>query len=229
MSMPAAKAGQKRIRWKAGKEDELWTYVQTRSAAGISISESLKTFADANGISWLTARWKYYRLKQDRAETIEELEEAPRDEQRNPAQASFSADESFQALSSFLDYAKQLERTDLTSLLSGLASMAKCALEGEQAQNTSSRVRAQYNELLQCVQEYDKRFSQVRQEYEILRSLVEEWLARHSVDRVTTMGDFAKRLKVQVDQFNRVLALAEALPKRRRIEQMELVSETAGQ
>lgn len=225
MSMPAAQTAQKRIRWKAGKEDELWDYVQTRTAAGVSISEALKRFADSNGISWLTARWKYYRLKQDRSATIAELEEVPAPPKTASLETRFRPDDSFEALSSFLSAAARLEGTDLTGLLSGLASMARAALDGEEARGTARAVRTRYNELVQTCQEYEKRFSQVRQEYETLSMLVREWLARHSVDRVTTLGDFAKRLEVQVDQFNRVLALAEALPKRHKIEEMDDLDE----
>lgn len=214
MSMPATQAvSAKRIRWKAGKEDELWNYVQNRTAAGVSISEALKTFADQNGISWLTARWKYYRLRQDRAVTIEELEEATEAAQEtrehNTIQPTMKPDEAFEALSRFLSAASKLECTDLTGLLYGLASMANAALKGEDAQRETAAIRAQYNELQKRMQEYERWLLQVRQEYETLRNTAEHWLSLHSVDRVTTMGEFAKKLQVQVEQLNRVLALAE--------------------
>ena len=89
--------------------------------------------------------------------------------------------------------------------------MAKSALAGEEAERAANVIRAQYNEVVLKLQEYDKRFGQVRQEYDTLAGLVDEWLNMHSVDRVTSMGDFCKKLRVQVDQFNRVLALAENL------------------
>ena len=211
MSVPAIRPMGKRIRWKAGKEDELWNYVQSHVASGVSISEALKTFADSNGISWLTARWKYYRLKQDRTTAIRELEEAP---EKAETPAYTKPDAAFEALSAFLQSASRLEQTDLTGLLMGLASMAKSALGGEDAERTAAAIRQQYNELQVKMQEYDKRFQQVRQEYETLACLVDEWLNLHSVDRVTSMGDFAKKLRVQVDQFNRVLAIAENLAGR---------------
>jgi hypothetical protein len=213
MSIAATQPVAKRIRWKAGKEDELWDYVQSRTASGNSISEALKSFADSNGISWLTARWKYYRLKQDRSTTIAELQE-----QLEPSTplAPGRPDDVLEALSAFLTSASGLHGTDLTGLLQGLSNMAKAALAGEEAERTAEKIRTQYNELKQILQEYEKRFAQVRQEYETLSFLVEEWLNLHSVDRVTSMGDFGKRLRVQVDQFNRVLALAESLPAKQR-------------
>ncbi|MDP2858295.1 MAG: hypothetical protein Q8P50_10000 [Bacillota bacterium] len=213
----------KRIRWKAGKEDELWDYVQSRMASGISISEALKTFADKNSISWLTARWKYYRLRQDRAVVIPELEEqdaARHDAARavGPGLATDEAaksDQTLQALSNFLSSASKLEGVDLTGLLTGLSNMATAALSGEEARHTAATIRTEYNELLRIMQEYDRRFAQVRQEYQTLAGLVDEWLNLHSVDRVTTMGEFGKKLRVQVDQFNRVLALAENVAGKR--------------
>jgi hypothetical protein len=203
----------KRIRWKAGKEDELWDYVQSRTATGISISEALKTFADKNGISWLTARWKYYRLRQDRATGIPELEEQePGELVVAPAvEENAKSDQTLTALSAFLSSASKLESVDLTGLLTGLSNMANAALGGEDARRATSTIRSEYNELLRTMQEYDRRFGQVRQEYQTLAALVDEWLNLHSVDRVTTMGEFSKKLRVQVDQFNRVLALAENL------------------
>ncbi len=202
----------KRIRWKAGKEDELWDYVQSRTASGISISEALKTFADKNGISWLTARWKYYRLRQDRTVSIPELEGPVESSRTAPAAEDLAkSDQTLSALSSFLSSASKLEGIDLTGLLSGLSNMANAALSGEDAKREAAAIRTDYNELLRTMQEYDRRFAQVRQEYQTLAALADEWLNLHSVDRVTTMGEFSKKLRVQVDQFNRVLALAENL------------------
>ena len=206
----------KRIRWKAGKEDELWDYVQSRTASGVSISEALKTFADKNGISWLTARWKYYRLRQDRVIGIPELEAPlePVGEQAGSLSAAEDiarSDQTLSALTTFLSSASKLESIDLTGLLSGLSNMARAALSGEDANRAAAAIRTEYNELLRTTQEYDRRFAQVRQEYQTLAALADEWLNLHSVDRVTTMGEFSKKLRVQVDQFNRVLALAENL------------------
>jgi len=222
MSIAAHETTSKRIRWKAGKEDELWNYVQNRTAAGVSISEALKTFADKNGISWLTARWKYYRLKQDKDSALEVAEEvvpAPRYRpadvlrmpQPAPVHSTLRPDEAFEALSSFLSSASKIESLDLAGLLNGLGSMASAALRGEDSIRESATVRQQYNELQQQFVEYKRRLDQVRAEYDILANIANDWLDLHSVDRVTMMGDFAKKLQVQVEKVNRVVALAQGV------------------
>lgn len=52
-----------RYRWKEGKEADLREFVEGRVLQGASITQALKEYAEKNRISWLTARWKYYQVR----------------------------------------------------------------------------------------------------------------------------------------------------------------------
>ncbi|MGE5485917.1 MAG: hypothetical protein ACM3X4_12970 [Ignavibacteriales bacterium] len=184
MSMPVGESP-KRIRWKAGKEDELWAFMQERLSSGANISEALKTYADRNGISWLTARWKYYRLKQDRSQVAPPQIAGSDGLAPGPAQAG---DRTIETLSDFFRSASSLGDVDLTGLLEGLASMARLAVEGRRMKQAEQRLHR-----------WETLIAEARREHESLSELIREWTAAPGVERIASIGDFEARLKAAVE------------------------------
>ncbi len=223
MGMPVSNGpAVKRIRWKAGKEDELWAYMQEQLSAGANTSDALKTFADRNGISWLTARWKYYRLKQDRTGKRGAARAKSRKTRRAPAPVAAGSpdtvpvealpagegpaqDQTIQVLSDFLRSASRLDDTDLAAFLRGLATMARMALEGQKAKALEQRLR-----------DYESWTVRARRQYESLGRVINEWLSAPGVERIASIQDFDNNLKAEVEalgrEFNAVAAAGTAQP-----------------
>ncbi len=190
MSMPVTESS-RRIRWKAGKEDELWSYMQERLGSGANISDALKTYADRNGISWLTARWKYYRLKQERSGTTEARRA---DIIESKPEAAPPKDHTLETLSDFLRSVSKLGGVDLSGFLDGLASMARLALDGQSAKPVGEH-------LLHC----EALIARAREEHQSLSRLVDEWTAAPGVERITLLADFEARLKAAIEAVGRTL------------------------
>ncbi|MEW6524951.1 MAG: hypothetical protein AB1445_15700 [Bacillota bacterium] len=194
-----------RISWKDGKAEELWEYVQTRTARGERITQALKDFADMNGISWLTARWKYYRVKQDR-DTEDMPGEAPGQIPLRAVPNPETGDSLLEGLGGFLSRAARLG-VDLDGFFAGLKCLAQHAGEGEELRARFSSLEASLRQRESEVAALKEQLGRVREQYETLNYLVHDWLNMQSVDRVTSMGDFGRRLRYQVDQFGTVIKL----------------------
>ncbi len=193
----------RRIRWDEGKADELWNFVQEETAKGNKVTAALREFAEDNGISWLTARWKYYRVKNERLDTERALESRSQDGDEMGAE---DHDTAFSHLSAFLKYA-QGTGLDLSGLLGGLHHLAK---EAEAAQSLQREIEEKEKEMAALKQRFhalEGKMKEVKAQYQTLNYLINEWLNLQSVDRVTTMGDFGRKLQYQVDKFGTVIRL----------------------
>ncbi|NPV69201.1 MAG: hypothetical protein HPY55_00965 [Firmicutes bacterium] len=211
MSMLATEgAPSKRIRWKAGKEAELWQYVQGRLAAGANVSEALKGFADDNGISWLTARWKYYRLKQNKGSGGEDASPVATEEPA-PVTSERDGDTAFRALTLFLKSATSLDSLELSGFLSGLATLAEMALTGKTASGELAVLRTRQRELTERVRAYEEKLAGAAGRLSAVRAVVDDWLKMPGVDRVTSLEEFTGRLTGALGQLEALLQPPERL------------------
>jgi hypothetical protein len=188
-----------RIRWKDGKAEELWEFVQERTARGQRITEALKEFADQNGISWLTARWKYYRVRNEREEEPPAAEPVPAPEG--------AGDGLLEELGAFMKRAAAAG-VDLAAFFAALHQLARRAEEGHGLRQRVDELERELDARQSEAAALREQLERVREQYTTLNYLVTDWLNLQSVDRVTSMGDFGRRLRYQVDQFGTVIRLS---------------------
>ena len=191
-----------RIRWDEGKADELWEFVQRETAKGNKVTSALREFAADNGISWLTARWKYYRVKNERLQSEERDDPAP--EEREQSESEQGGSHVLDHLTGFLRHG-QGTGLDLEGFFAGLHLLAR---QAEQAQSLEEELQGLREKLeaekKQC-QKLEDKLEQVKEQYQTLNYLTQDWLNLQSVDRVTTMGDFGRKLQYEVDRFGTVI------------------------
>jgi len=174
----------KRNLWSAGTEDQLWTRIRDRDDR--PISAVIRDFCRERGLSFHTARAKYYR----RQRTGQAGGESP-------------ADTALEDLGAFLRDAGQASGVDLAGFLSGLKTLAALAAEGQRRGERAEEVKAlrrEREQLASEVEEYRKRFELLTGELQALAALVEEFSGLTSVAKVAGLGEFARKLRHQVEQ-----------------------------
>lgn len=157
----------RRIGWKQGKEEELLEFISERSARGISIVESLKEFAKQNGISWTTARWKYYRLRQQR-------------EANSRLGRGFGDDNIFRELGRILNNVSGIQEMHLKPFVSGLATLTELAHAGHQ--------------LATKVETIGATLQQLESELSRLAGAVDSWRDSSPGSKLSTIDDLASVL-----------------------------------
>lgn len=110
----------KRIGWKQGKEEELLKFISEQCSKGVSIVEALKAFAKQNGISWTTARWKYYRLRHQQM--------AAQSGTTSGMTSSSGSSATFQELGRALCNLSNIRQTNIEAFAAGLAALTDMAL-----------------------------------------------------------------------------------------------------
>lgn len=111
-------------------------------------------------------------------------------------------------LAEFFAHSRSLDDFELRPFMAGLACMAGWARRGLEGRETAARMRAleREKETLQArVAAYEKRFEELREQYATLDFLVNEFTNLSSIEKVTALGDFGRRLKYQVDRFGLVV------------------------
>ena len=159
-----------RYRWKEGKVADLREFVEGRVLQGASITQALKEYAERNRISWLTARWKYYQVRN-----------------QAPAEAALpQVDvEPGSREGDFLDYLQDLVRStqesgqDIVPFIKGLARMA-----------VLSRKHCLRDDLAGLRQYVRKWPGSSRSTPEAW-----EWLERSQVDRVSSLKEFSAAME----------------------------------
>lgn len=111
-------------------------------------------------------------------------------------------------LSEFLRRAKNIRGLDLDGMVRGLARLAELAEAGTNAPAMGVRIselEQRKEDLENRVNELTSQLERVREQYRTLDYLINEFINLGSVDRVTSLGDFGRKLKYQVDQFGLVV------------------------
>jgi hypothetical protein len=161
-----------RYRWKEGKVADLREFVEGRVLQGASITQALKEYAERNRISWLTARWKYYQVRN-----------------QAPAEAALpQVDvEPGSREGDFLDYLQDLVRStqesgqDIVPFIKGLARMAVLSRESTRLRDDLAGLRQYVREVARVIEEHSGRLG--------------EWLERSQVDRVSSLKEFSAAME----------------------------------
>ena len=138
---------------RKGKEADLREFVEGRVSQGASITKALKEYAEKNRISWLTARWKYYQVRnQDRNEPRDRP--VPFETDRIPVEEPQSRE------GDFLDYLQDLVRAteesgqDIVPFIKGLSRMAVLSKESTRLREEIAGMRRRMREAAAVIEEH---------------------------------------------------------------------------
>ncbi|MEW6081267.1 MAG: hypothetical protein AB1576_05730 [Bacillota bacterium] len=180
----------------------LWLVDQVReSPEPVNVTAALQEAAGALGRTPVAVRARYYRLAGDNGEPSPRVRRRRQDpgNQREPF---------LENLSGFLGKARKVEELDLEGFVKGLHTIASLAAKASAAPGITRELEALREEkanLEAKVGLYEEQMARMREQYETLDYLVKEFINLSSVDKVTSLGDFGRRLKYQVDQFGTVM------------------------
>ncbi len=260
-----------RMTWTEETRRALWNYVRSRKGKA-SVARVLREFCATRGVSFHTARAKYYEMLRERGSEaaggpgrnwsqaeddrllgivrdtgagtlgdsferaaralertvgavraryyrLQETGSAPRPETgevRSGAPAAVGEPEQadlLNRLAAFLDEGRRVPGLDLGGLVAGLARLSQLARLGAQAGDLEGRLQTQAAENERLRKELETLRSQmeaVREQHRTLAFLVDDFINLNSIDKVTSLGDFGRRLKYQVDQFGLVVRVQRA-------------------
>jgi len=203
--MNALSKQSERIRWKDGKEQELAEFMKTRLEGGMSITDALKAFAQENGISWLTARWKYYQMQRKREANAAAGTQKNSGRRGPRRQAASDGEEQFiESLQRFIG-ASRASGVDILPLVKGLARFATLAEEGARLRTRVEETEREKQALLEELKR--KRFESGEFE-DHLRALlrdIEKWLGQNEVDRIQHLTEFTNGLKQELEYIRQVI------------------------
>lgn len=181
----------------------LWLVDQVRESqdAG-NVTSALEEAAGALGRTPVAVRARYYRL----AGSDGNGKAGP--EMRK---CQVEAHEEFLSnLAGFLEEANHIPDLDLQAFVRGLhriTSGAASAVAVPDLNEQLASLKKENDRLENMVSDYEQRIKKVKDQYETLNYLVNEFINLSSVDKVTSLGDFGRRLKYQVDQFGTVMSV----------------------
>lgn len=202
--MEALSKQSQRIRWKDGKDQELAEFMKARIDAGMSITDALKAFAQENGISWLTARWKYYQMQRKKdSKRAAEMTRAVRRGLRGQ-DAVGSEGQFLESLQRFIG-ASRASGVDILPLVKGLARFATLAEEGAKLR---ARIEETEREKQALQAELERRrfeSGEIEDHLKTLPRQIDEWLGKSEVDRVQYLTEFASGLKREMEHIRRVI------------------------
>lgn len=202
--MEALSRQSERIRWKDGKERELAEFMKARIDAGMSITDALKAFAQENGISWLTARWKYYQMQRKRdskapAETTKPVRRGLRRRDAVRSEGQF-----IESLQRFIG-ASKASGVDILPLVKGLARFATLAEEGAKLRTRIEETEREKQALLAELQRRRFESGEFEDHLKALLKQIDEWLGKSEVDRIQYLTEFSNGLKREMEHVRRVI------------------------
>lgn len=202
--MEALSRQSERIRWKDGKERELAEFMKARIDAGMSITDALKAFAQENGISWLTARWKYYQMQRKRdseapAETTKPVRRGLRRRDAVGSEGQF-----IESLQRFIG-ASKASGVDIFPLVKGLARFATLAEEGAKLRTRIEETEREKQALLAELQRRRFESGEFEDHLKALLKQIDEWLGKSEVDRIQYLTEFSNGLKREMEHVRRVI------------------------
>ncbi len=178
-----------RFKWSETKEQELWSFMESRMKSGASVTGALKEYGRSKGMSWLTARWKYYQLRKRAAREMAEPVAHSGAQARDLPGAKRVEDDLLTCLSDFVSLSSEAGE-DVTSLIRGLARLAMMSNQGQKLKEAASLEVAETRAALKGAGEALSR----------LTRFLEDWLRQAQVDRVRTLKAFSTRLRQELDE-----------------------------
>ena len=179
-----------RCKWQREKEEELMSFVDEKVKNGVSVTAALKEYGKKNGISWLTARWKYYQVKK-RPNGKVAVEPAY-------TRKSVSGDDFLGALTNLMKHLKNGTRISFL-LLTGCPNWL-LSREGLGLKEKIAELEASYNKLASEHTELSGKMGELKQKYDSLKEIIVEWLELSQVDKVSSLKEFADRLFREVNK-----------------------------
>lgn|GEM_PF-1246879 len=187
-----------RIRWEDDREQDLWDFMRRRLQDGLSVTAALKEYGDKNGMSWLTARWKYYQIRSRQGETPVPRQPSKPARVSRGRRAVASQQEFFSYLTDLVEGSAN-SGEDIVPLIKGLSRLAMLSSEGirlKEALRERERLAASAaSEAEKARAERDRALESLQR----LCSFLEEWLAAPPVERVGSLKEFSERLRAEID------------------------------
>jgi len=197
-----------RYRWKNGKELELLSFVDDRTKAGATVTSALKEYSEKNGMSWLTARWKYYQVKRKMATTVDREGDAREDGERKAAEtkqkSSLAGRDFLGALSEMIETSEELGE-DVVSFIKGISRMASLAQKSLLLEKRLSEMEGEKNLLSEQLQKAKRA---AREATDVLRDLddfFQSWLSSSQVEKVSGLKDFVSQLESKRNSFSAII------------------------
>ncbi len=167
-----------RFKWQEHKEKELWSYIEGKTKEGTSVTAALKEYGEMNGMSWLTARWKYYQLRKRRTDMPRETES-----KSPPTENDFITH-----LAEFVSLSTEAGE-DIVPLIKGLSRLARLSCQGLEIQKHA----------MHETQEAKRSLDQMNHTFQELRQFLEQWLKLPQVEQVGSLKDFTVGLNQQLE------------------------------
>jgi hypothetical protein len=188
-----------RIRWEDERERDLWDFMRRRLRDGLSITAALKEYGDKNGMSWLTARWKYYQIRgrQGGESPASPPEDRP-DKERTRRRKETSQDEFLSYLTDLVEGSAQ-SGEDIVPMMKGLSRLAMLSSEGIRLRES---LRERERLAASAVSDAKKASAERDRAQDTLRALcafLQEWLELPPVEKVGSLKEFSERLRAEID------------------------------
>jgi hypothetical protein len=166
-----------RYRWKEEREMHLRDYVDSRVREGVSITQALKEYGQKNRMSWLTARWKYYQVRNQKSDgkraEVAEAAAAPSE----AAPPSTVRDDDFLSYLRDLVLATEESGQDIVPFIKGFSRMAVLSRESMRHREEVFRLKEQLRSAREAIESHSRNLS--------------EWLLKTQVDRVSCLKEFS--------------------------------------
>lgn len=193
--------------WTQEDDNLLLETVEKLGAKPRSLSRAFEEAAQILNRTPVAVRARYYRLSGWRSALRRPIRSV------QPEAWVEKEDRLLEGLSEFLENARSMGELNLTGFLLGLARLANLAKRGAEASGLVEKMReleVENQELKTTIRAYEEKFERLRDEYRTLDFLVSEFINLGSIDKVTSLGDFGRRLRYQVDQFGLVVNVERA-------------------
>ncbi len=167
-----------RFKWQKDKEQELWSYIERKTGEGISVTAALKEYGEVNGMSWLTARWKYYQLRKRRVDKP----------QTTSVHVPPTEEDFISHLAEFVSLSQEAGE-DIVPLIKGLSRLARLSCQG---------LEIRKHAILET-QEAKRSLNQMNEAFLELRQFLRQWLSLPQVEQVGSLKDFTVGLNQQLE------------------------------
>jgi hypothetical protein len=152
-------------------------YVDSRVREGVSITQALKEYGQKNRMSWLTARWKYYQVRNQKSDgkraEVAEAAAAPSE----AAPLSTVRDDDFLSYLRDLVLATEESGQDIVPFIKGFSRMAVLSRESMRHREEVFRLKEQLRSVREAIESHSRNLS--------------EWLLKTQVDRVSCLKEFS--------------------------------------
>ncbi len=194
-----------RYRWREGKERELMEFVKKSTKRGSTVTAALKEYGEKHGISWLTARWKYYQMRR-RLDTKDEpfgrVESAAEPDAGGAGELGSADDDFLTALSALIGSSQDIGE-DVVSLIRGFSRMAGLARE-------TVEVKQQLSSAIKDLDKSKQNAQRAKKLLERLDEIIVRWQQLPSVEKVNTLREFEQSLEAERSGIARAIEFLDA-------------------